>query len=98
MEPAPGTLDVEERGSHAVEKPASSKSTMTGQRDPSHEAEADVEAHAARPRSVDPEWKIGRQELYIILSLTVINMVVALDSSIIITALKVCSHIEMYQQ
>ncbi|KAK7920414.1 hypothetical protein PG985_008436 [Apiospora marii] len=74
MEPAPGVSDVEEHGSHAVEKPASSKSTTTGQRDPSHEAEADVEAHVAQPPAVDPEWKIGRQELYIILSLTVINM------------------------
>lgn len=35
------------------------------------------------------EWKISKHELYIILSLTVINMVVALDASVIVTALNV---------
>ncbi|KAK8134748.1 Efflux pump FUS6 [Apiospora sp. TS-2023a] len=88
MVPTPDTSDTEKHGNHAVEKPASSKSTTTGQRDPSHEAEADAEAQVAHHAPADPEWKIGKQELYIILSLTVINMVVALDSSIIITALK----------
>ncbi|KAK7980158.1 GNAT family acetyltransferase [Apiospora arundinis] len=79
------TLGAEERGNRCVEKAASSMST-TGQREPSQE-EVDTEAQVAQQPSV-PEWKIGKQELYIILSLTVINMVVALDSSIIITALK----------
>ncbi|KAK6844653.1 major facilitator superfamily transporter [Apiospora arundinis] len=79
------TLGAEERGNRCVEKAASSMST-TGQREPSQE-EVDTEAQVAQQPSV-PEWKIGKQELYIILLLTVINMVVALDSSIIITALK----------
>ncbi|KAK7948893.1 uncharacterized protein PG986_009779 [Apiospora aurea] len=90
MEPAPGTnSDAEERGSRSVEEKSSSESATAGARDPSHEVGADVdsESQVAQPPAA-PEWKIGRQELYIILSLTVINMVVALDSSIIITALK----------
>ncbi|KAI0124958.1 major facilitator superfamily transporter [Xylariales sp. AK1849] len=33
------------------------------------------------------DWKICRQELHIIVSLTIINMVVALDASVIVTAL-----------
>ncbi|KAH8197850.1 hypothetical protein TruAng_007997 [Truncatella angustata] len=33
------------------------------------------------------EWKISRHELFIILALTLINMVVALDASVIVTAL-----------
>ena len=87
MEAAPpNTSDAEERGSRCVEKAASSNST-TGQRESSHEG-VDTEAQVAQQPAA-PEWEIGRQELYIILSLTVINMVVALDSSIIITALKV---------
>ncbi|KAK8039713.1 Efflux pump FUS6 [Apiospora rasikravindrae] len=87
MEPALGTdMEAEERRSRSVEK-ASSESAAAGQREPSHEAEVDAEAQVAQTPTA-PEWKIGRQELYIILSLTVINMVVALDSSIIITALK----------
>ncbi|KAK6825652.1 major facilitator superfamily transporter [Apiospora arundinis] len=86
METAPrSTLDAEERGSRCAEKAASSVST-TRQREPSQE-DVDTEAQVAQQPSA-PEWKIGKQELYIILSLTVINMVVALDSSIIITALK----------
>ena len=35
------------------------------------------------------DWKISHNELLIIVSLSIINMVVALDSSIIVTALKV---------
>lgn len=83
---SPITSELGERESRCVEKAASSNST-TGQRGPSHE-DVDTEAQIAQ-QPVDQEWKIGRQELYIILSLTVINMVIALDSSIIITALKV---------
>ncbi|KAK8107082.1 uncharacterized protein PG998_009095 [Apiospora kogelbergensis] len=83
---SPITSELGERESRCVEKAASSNST-TGQRGPSHEDVVDTEAQNSQ-QPVAQEWKIGRQELYIILSLTVINMVVALDSSIIITALK----------
>ncbi|KAK8086279.1 Efflux pump FUS6 [Apiospora phragmitis] len=86
MAATPSTPEAEERASRSAEKAASSNST-TGPREPSHEAEVDTEAQVAQEPAV-PEWQIGRQELHIILSLTVINMVVALDSSIIITALK----------
>ena len=42
------------------------------------------------------DWKISRNELLIIVSLSIINMVVALDSSIIVTALKVSIGIDCF--
>lgn len=42
------------------------------------------------------DWKISRNELLIIVSLSIINMVVALDSSIIVTALKVSIGIDRF--
>lgn len=40
------------------------------------------------------DWKISRNELLVIISLSIINMVVALDSSIIVTALEVSSGVD----
>ncbi|KAK6069010.1 efflux pump antibiotic resistance [Seiridium cupressi] len=44
------------------------------------------EADEAQREQTD-DWKISKHQLYIILSLTIINMVVALDASVIVTAL-----------
>lgn len=53
-----------------------------------HKDGSETEVDEAQVGKKD-EWRISRHELYIILSLTVINMVVALDASVIVTALNV---------
>lgn len=54
----------------------------------SMQGEEGRQANESKTRPAE-DWKISRDELLIIVSLSIINMVVALDSSIIVTALRV---------
>ncbi|KAF3025717.1 hypothetical protein E8E14_014248 [Neopestalotiopsis sp. 37M] len=64
------------RGSHSIEK----------QHGTVADSPSGTEVDEAQHDNIE-DWKISKHELYIILSLTIINMVVALDASVIVTAL-----------
>ncbi|ORY58731.1 major facilitator superfamily transporter [Pseudomassariella vexata] len=68
-------VDTTDRSSQSVEKLESHGDAT----EPAREVE--------EQRQNPPEWRIAKHELLIILSLCIINMVVALDASIIVTAL-----------
>ncbi|KAK9781112.1 putative Major facilitator superfamily (MFS) profile domain-containing protein [Seiridium cardinale] len=74
MDSNASTTENDDQGSHqsSVEHNGSSRSNP--------------EADEAQRQQTD-DWKISKHQLYIILSLTIINMVVALDASVIVTAL-----------
>jgi hypothetical protein len=77
MDASGGVTEIDERGSHSADKSAS-----------------DVERgqnHETKQKNEGPveDWKISTHQLYIILSLTVINLVVALDATVVVTALSV---------
>ncbi|KAI1870009.1 uncharacterized protein JN550_005599 [Neoarthrinium moseri] len=78
MDVSPSATETDEPSGRSVEKPRDTVEdgvpvTLT-------------EADEAQRLSAE-EWKIPKHELFIILSLMIINMVVALDASVIVTAL-----------
>lgn len=79
MESSASTTETDERGSGSIKR--HDLSPILGAQQDEYNSGQD------NPK----DWRISRHELYIILSLTLINMVVALDASVIVTALNVRS-------
>lgn len=78
MEVSEGVTENGERGSDSAERSVSNVEKGQG---------SAAERTSERPN--EEEWKISTHQLCIILSLTIVNLVVALDATVIVTALSV---------
>lgn len=79
---------VMESGANASGSDARESQSIEKQERSTNDSGPRAEADEAQHEHTE-DWTISKHELYIILSLTIINMVVALDASVIVTALNV---------